>query len=255
MVGDVFTLCLLPDVHTPYHHAGAWRTALDYVARGRPGGVVQLGDFNSFDSVSTHRIDPRRVLPLKDEIAGANAALDQLDRACRRGGVVRGNRWITAGNHEERLDAYVLRLAPELRPFIDWREMLHLDRRGWAVTPYHESLEIGELAITHEIGRAGVHAARQSLLDYGHNLAFGHTHRLAVAYQGQVRGKRHVAATLGWLGDPEKITYRHRALARRDWQHGFGVVHFTADGAFWLQAVPIINNRAVVDGVVYRGDV
>lgn len=253
MTADVFTVVVIPDVHTPYHHRGAWTTVLDYVARGRPGAVVQLGDFQSLDSVSAHDHDPKKVLSLSDEVAGARAALDELDLACRRGGVARGNRWMLEGNHETRLDRYALRLAPELRPFVDWREMLQLDRRGWRAVPYKHSLRLGELAFTHDVGRSGVNAARQSLLDVGHNVAFGHTHRVQVVYQGQVTGKRHVGATLGWLGDPEAIDYRHRDLVRRDWQHGFGVAHYTADGAFWLQAVPIVNNRAVVDGVLYQG--
>lgn len=253
MLDNVFTVAVIPDVHTPYHHRGAWTTLLDYIRRGRPGGVVCLGDFSSFDSVSSHAHDPKKTLSLQDEVAGSNVALDELDLACRRGGVARGNKWLTTGNHEERLDRYALKLAPELRPFIDWRDMLHLDRRGWKVTPYKETLYIGELGYTHDVGRAGVNAARQSLLDIGTNIVFGHTHRVQVVYQGNVRGSRHVGATLGWLGDPEAIDYRHRDMVRRDWQHAFGVIHYRADGSFWLQAIPIVNNTAVVDGVIYRG--
>jgi hypothetical protein len=252
MSADTFTVCILPDVHTPYHDRVAWGVALDYIRRGRPGMVIQVGDFSSFDSVSRYSPDPRRVLPLEEEIAGSNDALDELDAACRAGGVPRGNRWMLEGNHEVRLDAYVRERAPELRPFVDWRGMLNLDQRGWQTLPYLEALELGELSITHDIGRAGVNAARQSLLDYGHNLVFGHTHRVSVAYQGTVRGKRHVSATIGWLGDPDAITYRHRSMVRRDWQHAFAVVHFRADGSFWLQVIPIVNGVAVVDGEVYR---
>jgi len=254
MSADTFKVLFIPDVHVPYHHVPAWRVVLDYIRRGRPGAVVQVGDFSSFDSVSRYRPDPRRVLPLAEEIAGSNLALDELDEACRVGGVARGNRWLLEGNHEVRLDAYVREQAPELRPFIDWRAMLRLDQRGWATVPYLDVLELGELSIAHDIGRAGVNAARQSLIDYGHNLLFGHTHRAAIAYQGTTRGKRHVSATIGWLGDPEAITYRHRSMVRRDWQHGFAVVHFRADGSFWLQFIPIVDGVAVVDGEVYRAD-
>lgn len=254
MSADTFKVLFIPDVHVPYHCHRAWRVVLDYVRRGRPGAVVQVGDFNSFDSVSSHRIDPRIVKSLKEEIAGANLALDELDAACRVGGVVRTNKWFTEGNHEVRLDAYALERAPELRPFIDWREMLKLDQRGWRVEPYKTSLRLGELTITHDVGRAGVHAARQSLLGVGSNVLFGHTHSAQVVYQGQSNGKRHVGATIGWLGDPEMISYRHRDLARRDWQHGFAIAHFRADGSFWLQFIPIVGGVAIVDGEVYRAD-
>lgn len=251
MAGDTFRLLLLPDVHAPYHHAAAWECALNVAACGGMDGIVQLGDFQSLDSVSSHPKDPRKVLSLADEIAGANQAMDELDAACRIGGIVRGNRWMLEGNHETRLDRYALKLAPELRPFIDWRDMLHMDRRGWRTLPYKESLHIGKLRITHDVGRAGVNAARQSLLDMGNNIVFGHTHRVQVVYQGQLDGERHVGATLGWLGDHDAIDYRHRDSVKRDWQHGLGVAYFLASGEFWLQAVPIVRGRCVIDGTIY----
>lgn len=241
----------MPDVHAPYEHSTSVACFLDYVARGRPGALVQLGDFSSFDSVSSHDHDPLHVLTLEEEVAGANALLDRIDAACRRGGVVRGNRWLLEGNHETRLDRYMLRQAPEARFAVDWRDVLKLDQRGWRTLAYKQSLRLGKLTITHDVGRAGVNAARQSLLDVGANIVFGHTHRLQVVYQGQLSGERHVGATLGWLGDHNKIDYRHRDLVKRDWQHGFGVAHFLASGEFWLQAVPIVRGRCVVDGVVY----
>lgn len=248
---NVFKLLILPDCHAPYHDRRAWTCALA-VARGWGlDGCVQLGDFGSWDSVSSHPHDPKKTLPLDQEAAGCNAALDELDAALKAGGCARGNRWLLEGNHEVRVSRYVQSLAPELQPFIDWRDMLHLDRRGWKTLPYKESLLLGELRLSHDFGRAGVNAARASLIDVGANIVFGHTHRLQVMYQGQQCGKRRVGATLGWLGDAEAIDYRHRDLVRRDWQHGFGVAHFLASGEFWLQAVPIVGGRCVVDGRVY----
>lgn len=250
---NTFRMLIVPDCHVPYHHAGAWACVLDVAKRWRPDACVQLGDFASFDSVSSHDHDPKKVRNLEEEVEGCNQALNQLDRALKAGGCSRHNKWFLEGNHCTRIDRYVLKLAPEVRPFIDWRDMLHLDQRGWRVLPYKESLALGELRLTHDVGRAGVNAARQSLQDVGTNIVFGHTHRLQVVYQGTQAGKRHVGATLGWLGDPEAIDYRHRDLVRRDWQHGFGVVYFLASGEFWLQAVPIVGGRCVIDGVIYGG--
>jgi predicted phosphodiesterase len=251
VAGNTFRLLALPDVHTPYHHAKAWACALDVARRWRPDGCVQLGDFSSFDSVSSHDHDPKKTLPLADEVAGSNLALDELDAALKEGGCARGNRWMLEGNHEVRVDRYVQKLAPELRFAVDWRDMLNLDRRGWKVVPYKETLEFGELRLSHDFGRAGIAAARQSLIDVGTNVLFGHTHRLQVVYQGTQAGKRHVGCTAGWLGDSEAIDYRHRDLVRRDWQLGLVTVEFLASGEFWLQAVPIVRGRCVIDGVIY----
>lgn len=226
---------------------------MDVAERWRPDGCVQLGDLGSWDSVSRYAHDPKLVLSLKDETRGVNRALDQLDRALARGGCAPGNKWLLEGNHELRIDAYMLERAAEARFAVDWRKLLRLRRRGWKVIPYKESLVFGEARISHDFGRAGVNAARQSLTDVGSNVVFGHTHRLQVMYQGQQCGKRHVGATLGWLGDPEYIGYRHRDLVRRDSQLGFGVLEFTASGEFWLQAVPIVGGRCVINGRIYGG--
>ncbi len=251
MSSDTFKLLALPDVHVPYHHHPSWACALDVARRWRPDGCVQLGDFSSFDSVSAYPIDPKRILPYPDEVAGSNAALDELDAALKAGGCVRENKWILEGNHETRLSRYIAAHAPVLAGAIDWQHELRLDQRGWKTLPYKESLAFGELRISHDFGRAGVNAARQSLLDVGTNVLFGHTHRGQVVYQGQQSGKRHVGCTAGWLGDPEAIDYRHRDLVRRDSQHGLAVLHFLASGEFWLQFVPIVGGRCVIDGVIY----
>lgn len=251
MLSDVFKLLIVPDVHTPYHDLKAWACVLDVARRWRPDGCVQLGDFCSLDSVSSHPHDPKKTLPLADEMSGSNLALDELDAALREGGCSRGNKWFLEGNHCARLDRHVLKFAPELRPFIDWRDMLKLDRRGWRVTPYKESLAFGHLRLSHDVGRAGVNAARQSVCDVGHSIAFGHTHQMQVTYRGTQAGERHVGATLGWLGDAQAIDYRHRDLVKREWQLGFGVAYFLASGEFWLQAVPIVGGRCVIDGAVF----
>jgi len=81
----------------------------------------------------------------------------------------------------------------------------------------------------------------------------GNTHRLGVVYGGTVRGERHVACSVGWLGDFNAIDYRNQAMARREWQHGFGFVNYQSNGVGWVTAVPIINGECVIDGQRIKG--
>jgi hypothetical protein len=241
-------ILICPDVHAPYHDRRAFGCFLRVAAGWRPDGCVVLGDFADFCEVSSHPKDPKRRIPFSREVAGVNEALDQLDAALGR------NCWgeFLQGNHETRLERFVADKAPVLDGVVKpWDELLRLAERGWNITPYKESLEIGELRLTHDVGRAGVNSARASLLDTGANIAFGHTHRLIAHYQGQLGGGAHVGITCGWLGDPMAIDYRHRDSVRRDSIHGFATVHMLANGKFWITPVPIIAGQAVVDGVVY----
>lgn len=241
-------LLICPDLHAPYHHLPSWRCFLRVAAGWKPDGCIILGDFGDFCEVSSHPKDPKRRQPFTQELAGVNRALDQLDAALGL------DCWgvYLQGNHETRLERFVADKAPVLDGVVrPWDELLYLHERGWRVVPYKQSYQIGELRVTHDVGRAGVNAARQSLLDCGTNIIFGHTHRLISHYQGQLYGNPHVGITSGWLGDPTAIDYRHRDSVCRDSIHGFSVVHMLDNGVFWAQAVPVINGRAVVDGVLY----
>jgi hypothetical protein len=219
------------------------------IASGKYSTVVCLGDFADFNDVSAHPKSAAVRLGFNDELKAVSTALDELDAACKAGGVKR--KLFLEGNHETRLERLILKMAPQLLGIVDWRHLLQMDQRRWQVTAYKESIWLGKLRLSHDFGRAGVNAAREACRDVGESVGFGHTHRLQVHYQGTVAGPRHVGATLGWGGDPEAIDYRHKDAVRRDSIHGFGTVDLLRDGQFWLNAIPVINGKAIVDGVFY----
>jgi hypothetical protein len=247
---------LFPDLHAPYHDERAFSCALAAVKIWRPEVVIVLGDFADFYKVSSFNLDPRRKLSFADEIRIARKCRARLDAACKTAGC-RDKRFLQ-GNHEVRLDTYLSKRAPEMvevldEQGVDWQGLLQLDQSGWAVTPYKRSIQLGKLRISHDVGRAGVYSARQSQLDMGCSVAFGHTHRLAAHYQGTIDGPRHVGLTCGWLGDPEFIDYNHRDRVQRDSIHGFCTVHVLPDGEFWANLIPIIDGRCIVDGQLIKG--
>jgi hypothetical protein len=252
-MSDTIKILLIPDVHAPYHDKRAFACALA-VARGwRPDVTVCLGDFADNARISRYRIDPRKMLSFKDEVVGARVCFEELDDAVTAGGCT--TKEFLQGNHDLRMQNYVLDRAPDLieLPGVDWDDQLGIKELGWKFTAYKESIQYGKLRLTHDVGRAGINAARQSVVDMGASVGIGHTHRLQVHYIGQLDGDRHVGATFGWLGDPLAISYRHRDSVKRDSIHGLGVVHMLCDGSglFWLQAVPIIKGQCVIDGVLY----
>lgn len=240
---------LMPDVHLPYHHEEAFQCFLRVLAGGRWSKLIGLGDVADCYRVSSFDLDPRRVLrSFEDECREVRKGVSRVEAAAKAGCCK--DLIMMQGNHEVRIDRYMVKRAPEMAfAAQDWVSLLGL--LNWETHPYKTSIQLGQLRITHDIERAGVYAARQSQLDMGCSVAFGHTHRLQVHYQGTVDGPRHVGLTCGWLGDPEYIDYKHRDKVRRDSIHGFATVSVLDDGTFWATAVPIVNGRAVVDGVLY----
>lgn len=242
---------LMPDVHLPYQDKVAFACFLRVLSGGRFKKLVGLGDLADCYHVSSFDLDPRRVIgDFEEECELVCEGREEIDEAAKRGRVK--DKILMQGNHEVRIDRYMVKNAPKMAfAAKNWIELFGLAEAGWVCHPYKTSIQLGNLRITHDIERAGVYAARQSQLDMGCSVAFGHTHRLQVHYQGTVDGPRHVGITCGWLGDPEFIDYKHRDKVRRDSIHGFATVNVLDDGTFWAQAIPIINGRAVVDGEVY----
>lgn len=237
------TIIVCPDTHVPYHDPVAWAVFLDAARKLRPDVLVMIGDFADCYSISSHTKSPTRRHRFVEELDVVNEKLDELC-ALRIPRII----W-TEGNHEDRLSRLIAEKVPELDGMVrTLQEYLKTAERGIEWVPYREGINIGKMFFTHDVGRCGVNAARQSLLDVGGNVCFGHSHRGAVAYQGTTKGKNHVALNVGWLGDYNEIGYQHKIRALRDWQHAFGVVDLDENGCAWAQIVPVVHGAAMVRG-------
>lgn len=240
----------MPDLHAPYHDDLAWRTFLRSIAVLRPHRIVCLGDAVDFYAVSSHSKNPARRRDLQPELEAGLRELDRLEKAAKQ---VRARVDYCEGNHENRLERYLCDRAPELYGLVSAETLLRAKARGWHYHPYKTWLTIGKMHYTHDLEYAGANAAQKTLEAFGGNITFGHTHRGQVVYGGTAAGDDHVAMTCGWLGDFREIGYKHKAKARREWQHGFGWQLQDATGVTWSQFVPILKGRAVVDGRVING--
>jgi hypothetical protein len=241
-------LFFLPDSHLPYHDKAAYPLAIKAARRFKPDKFISLGDYADCYAVSFHPKTPERRANLKWELGQVNVGLDGIDQ-------LDTEKFITLGNHEYRLARFIAERCPELYGLVDIIDSLKLKERGWHVTPYRESLQIGALRLTHDFDKAGRTAHEDAMQAVGGNAVIGHTHQMRMAYKGTVYGSLHVGAMFGWLGSVDEIDYRHRDKARREWAHGFGIGYMEADGTVHLQAVPIIGgNRCVIGGELIVAD-
>jgi hypothetical protein len=192
-------------------------------------------------SVSSFSKDPARALGLKGEVTHAQAILDKIQA---------GRKIFIEGNHEDRLRRYLTDKAPELLPFVSIPKLLDLKAKGWEHVPYKDSIQIGKLWITHDVGYSGRYANFRALDAFQASVVTGHTHRLGYAVEGDARGNYHVSAQFGWLGDYVAVGYMHRVQARRAWAHGFGTGLFEpSTGYVYLRVHPIVDYTVEVDGV------
>lgn len=211
----------------------------------KPDGICILGDFADMESLSAHLSDSPTRWTLNSERVAVSVALNQLDEL----GATR--KVYVQGNHEFRFERYVAQNAPQLFDQISWREMFDLDRRGWEFVPYRKSTRIGKLNVTHDVGSAGMNAARSATQKFMGSAVIGHIHRMFYEVRGRLGRTPYLAASFGWLGDPAAATYLHAAAAA-EWVHGFGIGYEDeSTGVVHTTPVPIIDGQCVVEGRLY----
>lgn len=239
---NIEKILVIPDCHIPYHSKAAWNVMLAAARVIKPDGIVILGDFGDWHSVTRHTKNPEREHDLRWEVEQVNACLDQLDAL--------GASWkrFCEGNHEQWLDRYLSEKAPELFTTVKLRELLRLDERGWTWTSYRDHVKIGKVYYLHDSGPAGRGAHLKTQAKFNGNIVQGHTHRLEYNVVGNAAGESHVALSLGWLGDLQYIDYDHRINALVNWAHAFGVAYVEPNGNTHILPVPIFSKSVIVEG-------
>lgn len=239
-------ILLIPDTHVPYHDKRALDLVHKVAKSFKPHQIVIGGDFIDNYTVSSHSKNPNRAMKLKEEV---DATIKELERFKRLGA---DKLVFLGGNHEDRLERYLMDRAPELYNIISTPKILELDRMGYIYSPYKEAYKIGKLILTHDLGKAGRTAHLKALDDSHQNIVIFHTHRLGYAVEGNIDGKKHVGAMLGWLGDVEGIDYKHKSLAKKEWALAFGIAYHEVDtGHVHVVPVPIVDYSCVIEGKLF----
>lgn len=238
----------IPDTHVPYHDPRAWKLVRKVWAHFRPHGTVIGGDFLDNYPLSRHRKDPTRK---ETFLNGVLMARDMLRKDIEP--FTGPLRKFIKGNHDRWFDNYFMDNAPELYEFFKDTDLLELKTHGWEVTEYMDHTKIGEIYLTHDDGQTGVNAVRSALKSYGDNIIINHIHRMNYVVETNSRGKAHIAASFGWLGDAKYATYTRRKVNSRDWSLGFGWgILDSWSGTMYITPVPLVNYTCCVEGEIFH---
>lgn len=249
-MAELIKIGFLPDAHRPYHDKKAWNLFMKAMQEFKPDVLVCLGDLSDCYKISTFSKDPSREYTFYQEIEDVCEGLDELDS------LNASRKIFIGGNHEDRLARYLRDKAPELFEFVDIPKLFHLEKRGWEYVPYKESIQLGKLWITHDVGTAGRYSVFRAADTFQHPVVMAHTHRLVYIVEGNATGESFPAAQFGWLGDVEQVDYTHKVRAKRDWSLAFGTGLLDPEtGYVHLTPHPIIQGEdcysVVVDGKRY----
>lgn len=242
-------IAVFGDVHAPYHNERAVGLLCEVLADRQPNMLINLGDMFDFYALAAYRRDPSRAQRLVDEMADALPVLVDI-MECAGGAELH----YAMGNHEDRLDRYIMDNAPALHGLqeLTVNQLADLEENGWKITPYKDYDEIGKVCYTHDLGFSGPDMAKRAVIRAGHSVCVGHGHGMGSFFAGDIRGQPRVGWANGWLGDVNKADYMHRLNASRDWVQGFTWGWMDDDGTTCFTAVPIIDGRCMLEGKVYK---
>lgn len=236
---------VLNDLHGPYADQQLLALVLRFAQQLRPAidSVVLLGDIADCGSVSRFPGEPKdpRLSRLQTELDFDRALLRRI-----RSLFPRQRMWWFLGNHEHRLEKYLLQKAPALYGMFDIG-CLAKDL-GMTVVPYRGLRAIGHLTLLHgETIRAhSAYTARAVYDQLGTSVMFGHTHRGGSYYRTDALGVTRGAwenfccckFDLPYLTTPP------------NWQQGFSLVDVDEGkrGRFHVTPIPVVQHEFMYGG-------
>lgn len=246
-------IIILNDIHFPYHDEDILESVMHYIYDSQVDMVILNGDTLDCEALSTFQDSDRA--SFSEELDLARSFIKQLTKIARHNNSDCEFVWID-GNHEARLEKYLIRQAPELlglsvegNKVLSIRNLMGLDELGWQYLSYSEFLALpGDLYIQHghKVSKHSSSSVGNSMRDQGGSVIIGHVHRLGAFYVtnrlGTFRGFEN-----GCLCRQPKYLPKDSA----NWQRGFCKVTYTDETTWHVQQAFIQNGKFMMDGKLY----
>lgn len=240
---SISELLVLSDFHAPFHDERALEAALTDGKKNKCNGILLNGDIIDFFSISRFLTDPRE-RDLVNEIETTKKILAYIRKRFPKTPIY----W-KKGNHEDRLEHYMILKAPELLGLSFWKleDLFGLSKLNITVVPSLDYVIAGKLKIIHghEI-KAGfiapVNPARGLFLRVKESCLQSHVHRTSTHSEKTIGGKLIMTYSIGCLADlqPDYNPFNQ-------YNHGFARITINKDKSY------IVHNKTIIDGVVYNG--
>lgn len=202
-----------------FTHLGRMAAALN------PDAVVQIGDWATFDSVSRHEdrstLSGRALPSFEDDLASLRMSLMAFSEGL---GDYPGKRYVTLGNHEDRVRQYENQNA--VMEGSMWRRVLEaFEQYGWHTRPFGEYLFLGGVGFTHVpltiMGRPyGGKTLNSMCNDAVFSLVFGHSHKGGMARASKIGPNRRITIYNLGCSLPEGHIEDYCRMSTTGWEYG-----------------------------------
>jgi len=230
---------ILSDIHLPYHVLDALEIALEKGYKEGVDSIYLNGDILDFYQISRFTKEGG-MMSIREE---RDMFFDLISWIRQSFDVPI---YFKVGNHEERLEHYIMNKAPELAslPELSLRQFLKLDELGVEYISGRQKTLMGKLITIHghEFGDSvfsPVNPARGLFLRAKSSTAAGHNHQTSEHHENNLKSDSMACFSIGCLC---QLTPMYRPFAYTKWNHGFAIPIIDNDGSFEF------NNYRIIDG-------
>lgn len=226
LIDQAQTELIISDLHIPYHDVSAISAVFDYLDSEhiKPDIITILGDLIDFYQISAFHKDPTRK-NVKIELDEAAQFLTWL-----RNEYPDAKIYYYQGNHEERLNRYIVRNAKEIYELVDNLIEDKLDLKLLNIEYITEPFKIGKLWHLHGHERpsnTNPEYITNVMWKYIHdNFIVGHYHR------NQEKVFKNIGGQLFWGGAVGHLATVLDYAILNNWNQGFCVVQYDSKGNF-----------------------
>lgn len=246
------TIVVLSDVHVPDHDPLVWKSIIKWIAKNQPNEVVLNGDFLELSSCSQHGGMPD-IISLESDFAAGRAAIAEILKAAPEIKIT-----LLEGNHENRLNRFILAKAPSLFGALTISSGLRLDTLGIEyVAEGDQPIQRGTVDILHghQLGSGKgaslpKHHAMKLSDVYGKSsrtAIIGHSHRPQTYTKAQHGGN----ATAIALGCLRTLAPQWLHGSQAGWEHQFAVIYVLPGGPSQVYPVTVTDGSFIWAGEVY----
>jgi hypothetical protein len=249
------TLVVASDHQARYYDKRTHKAFLEFLHDFQPTTGIVNGDLVDLEGLSKFRTSPSKRMSVVDDIKAGRQILEDYINASP------DTDWhLTAGNHEERLENFLIDHAPELTelPGLTLEELLGVDELGVTYHgPYGAGVDWHTIHVYHgkAVSSFSSYSARK---EFDINLTSGitgHTQRLGQYYFTDGRGRVHVWFEAGCMCEinPRNAPPSGRGPRQNNWQQGFVVVYWESNERWSGYTVPIVRHGFLWGGKEYSG--
>lgn len=229
---------VLSDLHVPYHNEMAIKAAIEYGISHEADTVFINGDLMDFHRISRFLKDPRS-RNLNEELEAGRQMLTMIRVAFPNAAI-----YYKLGNHDERLEHYLILKAPELLGCTEFTVefLLRCNEHGITTIDDKRVVMLGKLPVIHGhevFGSGSVNPARTLYLRAKASALQGHNHRTSEHTEKDIHG--HISTTWS-TGCLCELNPRYMPINNHN--HGFAFVFLDDDGHFEVK------NKRILNGVI-----